>query len=276
MTTQRFAIALLLTAGLFTGAQEAGAQARAPEAVRMDIPAFDVVSIRPSAKDGYLRTKISADGFQATHISLQQLIFFCYAREEGSREGEGIVIEKQVLGLPGWAESSYFDLTAKIDAQTVERFARLSYRERGKFYQQMLRPVLTERFKLALQEASKLQPVYLLQLLPSGSRLTASSAPPDMSSYSSGNGQIRAKNYNTGELAAELSEALNRVVIDKTNLPGFYDYALKWKPEDAREQDSDLPSIFTAIKEQLGLQLTAASAPVEILTVTHVDLPAEN
>lgn len=276
MTKQRFAVALLLTAGLSTGSQRARAQAPTPKLTRAEIPAFDVVSMRPSAQDGYLHTKISADGFQATHITLQQLIFFCYAREEGSREGEGIVIEKQVLGLPGWAENSYYDVTAKIDAQTVERFAKFSYRERGQFYQVMLRPVLKDRFKLALEEGSKQQPVYLLQVLPSGSRLMASSAAPDVSSYSSGNGQIRAKNYSTGELAAELSEALNRVVVDKTNLPGFYDYALKWRPDTAKEQDSDLPSIFTAMKEQLGLQLIAASSQVEVLTVTHVDLPAEN
>ena len=35
-------------------------------------------------------------------------------------------------------------------------------------------------------------------------------------------------------------------------------------------------SIFTAIKEQLGLKLESAKAPVEFLVIDHVERPSEN
>jgi uncharacterized protein (TIGR03435 family) len=35
-------------------------------------------------------------------------------------------------------------------------------------------------------------------------------------------------------------------------------------------------SIFTAVREQLGLKLESAKAPVEILVIDHVEQPSEN
>jgi uncharacterized protein (TIGR03435 family) len=37
-----------------------------------------------------------------------------------------------------------------------------------------------------------------------------------------------------------------------------------------------LPSIFDAVKDQLGLQLTARKGPVEILVIDRVEKPSEN
>ena len=56
---------------------------------------------------------------------------------------------------------------------------------------------------------------------------------------------------------------LDRPVVDKTGLKGNFDFDLKWKPDafqfggkgGNQPADSDLPDIFTAVQEQLGLKL---------------------
>ena len=68
------------------------------------------------------------------------------------------------------------------------------------------------------------------------------------------------------DLAAALSEELDRPVIDKTGFTGAIDVQLKWTPE----------SIFTAVQEQLGLRLESQKGPVEMLIVEHIEKPTEN
>jgi uncharacterized protein (TIGR03435 family) len=50
---------------------------------------------------------------------------------------------------------------------------------------------------------------------------------------------------------------------------------LKYAPEGA--QDSPLPSLFTALQEQMGLRLEVQMVPVEMLVVDKVErVPADN
>ena len=96
----------------------------------------------------------------------------------------------------------------------------------------------------------------------------------------------------TALLATQLERQLSRKVIDKTGLRGEYDYVLEWMPEpgqggaeslglppqiDARPPaDSDKPSIFTALQEQLGLRLDKEKGPVEIIVIDSVEKPSAN
>jgi uncharacterized protein (TIGR03435 family) len=54
------------------------------------------------------------------------------------------------------------------------------------------------------------------------------------------------------ELASNLGNQIGRFVIDKTGLTGTYDFSFEWDPDQA--PDSGGPSIFTAVREQLGLR----------------------
>jgi uncharacterized protein (TIGR03435 family) len=82
-----------------------------------------------------------------------------------------------------------------------------------------------------------------------------------------------------------LSGFLDRPVIDKTGLDNFYDFQLRYTPElpqgISKDQippgtDLDGPTIFTALKEQLGLKLEAQKGPVDIYVIDHAEKPAEN
>jgi uncharacterized protein (TIGR03435 family) len=75
--------------------------------------------------------------------------------------------------------------------------------------------------------------------------------------------------------AGILAGAAGAPGIDKTGLTGSYDITLKYAPQS--DPNSSLPSIFTAIQEQLGLKLEPAKVPVDYLIIDHVDrVPTEN
>jgi len=80
-------------------------------------------------------------------------------------------------------------------------------------------------------------------------------------------------------------------VIDKTGLPGKYDFELKWASSQAAAPqlaatpqtaelavpaDSEGPSIFTALQEQLGLRLESGKGPVEVLVIDRAERPSKN
>jgi uncharacterized protein (TIGR03435 family) len=75
-------------------------------------------------------------------------------------------------------------------------------------------------------------------------------------------------------IASGLSDTVNRVVLDRTGLPGYFDYELEWTPDQMPPgADSSGPSIFTALQEQLGLKLQSTTGPVDVLVIDHVEHP---
>jgi uncharacterized protein (TIGR03435 family) len=65
---------------------------------------------------------------------------------------------------------------------------------------------------------------------------------------------------------------LHRPVIDRTGLAGTFDIHLEWTPDPA----PDGLSIFTALREQLGLRLDSARAPAEMIVIDRAEKPSEN
>ena len=92
--------------------------------------------------------------------------------------------------------------------------------------------------------------------------------------------------------ADRLSSILGRTVVDKTGLAGTYDLKLEWQPDEnqvamfqamrvpegygAPAPDPLGPSLFTALPEQLGLQLDSDKGPVEIFVIERVERPSAN
>jgi uncharacterized protein (TIGR03435 family) len=103
--------------------------------------------------------------------------------------------------------------------------------------------------------------------------------------------RIEAVGFSMPELVGILSEELGRTVIDKTGFKDSFDFTLNFVPDMAILGDigvppgnsaappsggSSAPSIFEAMREQLGLGLRTARAPVEILVIDNVQTPSEN
>jgi uncharacterized protein (TIGR03435 family) len=81
---------------------------------------------------------------------------------------------------------------------------------------------------------------------------------------------------------------LDRPVVDRTGLPGRYDFTLTWTPDESQFRGLGVrvpppsgdpnapPGLFTAVQEQLGLKFESTSAPVDVLVIDRAEKPSEN
>jgi len=82
-------------------------------------------------------------------------------------------------------------------------------------------------------------------------------------------------------LASE-PEIAGRTLLDKTGLTGGYDFTLRWTPDTLAsgakptDSDSQWPSLFTALREQLGLNLKPEKQPIDTIVIDSVEMPSEN
>ena len=74
-------------------------------------------------------------------------------------------------------------------------------------------------------------------------------------------------------------------MVDRTGLSGRFDFTLAWAPETTVPAPSDAPTMppdrlgptpLLALRDQLGLKLESARAPVKILVIDRVERPSEN
>jgi uncharacterized protein (TIGR03435 family) len=101
----------------------------------------------------------------------------------------------------------------------------------------------------------------------------------------SGAGRESYRNFPMSIFANILSAHIDDTVVDGTGLKGSYDFKLEFTPErlgqgakDGHEPapNSEGPDLFTALKEQLGLELRRETAPVPLLAIDHIEEPADN
>ena len=78
---------------------------------------------------------------------------------------------------------------------------------------------------------------------------------------------------------------LRQMVIDETNIKGFYDFELRWTappplpgtPPPPNTLGPDGIALFmTTVKERFGLRFTGATGPVEYWVIDHIEQPTEN
>ena len=75
-------------------------------------------------------------------------------------------------------------------------------------------------------------------------------------------------------LAAILTRVLGRPVVNETGLTGGYRLDLDFAVDPAAA--TDLPSVFTALQEQLGLRLESRTVDVQKLVIDAAERPRED
>jgi bla regulator protein blaR1 len=239
---------------------------------------FEVASVKPSAPDvrGMFIRPLPGGGLQVTGASLKNLISLAYN-----------VRPFQIIGESQWVDTERFDIDARTE--TSNAGAATNPADDRRKINEGLKSLLADRFQLALHSETKEQAVYVLVVNKGGPKLKESTEPRSLIRMM-GRGTIKGQAVALGMLVLNLSNELGRRVIDRTGLSGKYDFELKWDSgQDSAAQirstqttelalpaDIDVPSIFTALQEQLGLRLESGKGPVEVLVVDRAERPSKN
>ncbi|HLY20727.1 MAG TPA: M56 family metallopeptidase [Bryobacteraceae bacterium] len=244
------------------------------------VPEFDVASIRLNkSKDSGERFAFTENGFTATNISLTMLIKLAYSVEQD-----------QIIGLPGLIKSQRYDIAAKVLDSDLRK---LSTDKRKR----MIRPLLTDRFKLQFHQEGKSLPAYVLVIAKNGPKFQRSKADgpgpvPDEHHQlrMMGRGYVVGRGVPIELMVQMMTDQLGRAVVDNTGLKGDFDFTLKWTPDESTKpmpsepgsgqppeaSDSVGPSFFTAVTDQLGLKLKIQSSPIGVMVIDHVEQPTPN
>ena len=226
---------------------------------------FDVASIRPTGVPDR-RTRLYRHpedvGFGGQNVSLQALVQFAYG-----------VSETRVIGLPAQLATARFDLQAKGDAETETKYHKLNPELQRVAKQKMVQAMLAERCGLKVHFETRELPVFALVVAKSGPKLQKSEQV--VSSGWGGWTHIEVEGGDTiSRFAEELTRVSGRVVLNQTGITGHYDIELEWSNDD--DDESDQPTLFTAIREQLGLALEPRKSMVEVVVVDRMELPSAN
>lgn len=222
-------------------------------------PSFEVASIRRDLS-GSQNTQIQiSDGGRLviTNGSLKTLIRNAYG-----------VLSFQLANEPGWLDTEMYDIEAKTG--TPEKISDDDLKP-------LLQSLLADRFHLKVHWETREGTVYALLVDKGGPKFKASSGDlkPGMNTNK---GPDKAKMTGTAEtmavLASNLGNQLGRFAVDKTGLTGAYDFTFEWDRQSTA--DSTGPSLFTALKEQLGLRLESQKGQVEMLVIDNAERASEN
>jgi uncharacterized protein (TIGR03435 family) len=220
------------------------------------LPTFDIVSIKLSHPETPPSAQFPPNGLHLTGLSLHGLIIVAYLLPGG-----------EILGAPAWADTTAFDLDAKVDPADVDSYQKLTLDQR----RLMRQALLADRFKLQIHRQTRQGPVYALIPAKDGVKLRVAEAGDDvLCKVDLGHHQLTMQACPMQSIAVALSQIVERTVIDKSGLPSRYSFTLDWST------DADAPSIFTVIQEQLGLKLDSQRGPVEDIVIDHVEMPSAN
>ena len=286
MFTMTRAAAAVLSVGICAGV---AVHAQAPLA-------FEVALVKVNRSGDWRKALGPAPGgrFVATNNTLRDLIPFAFGLPQATA---GF----RIVGGPKWIDEDRFDITATVTGSWTPQ--QMS---------EMLRTLLADRFRLVARHETRDLPTYALvkaartfgprlrvsevdqaacnarrAAIQRGERVEpiAPGAKPICGSGRTVPGTITASGWSMDALTSALSPFVSRVVVDRTQLPGLFDFELTWTPDTVPVLPPDAPplnidpngpSLFSALQEQLGLKLESTRGPVDVVVIDSVGHPSEN
>jgi bla regulator protein blaR1 len=257
---------------------------KAPADTAVDLAPLAVAKIKQVAfaDSDPMATQFSDDGVSFRGVAIAMIVQTAFLPQAYLYDSK----DDRIVGLPSWTKSERYDVEAKVDYEDVPKWKALSLTQKSL----ALQPLLVKRFNLQFHHETRERPTYSLVVAKNGPKLHK--ALPDGTDPNGrkrpdgtgGNdestvipGKIVLQGASLSVLANLLSsQGLSHAVVDKTGLTGQYAITLRWSPDDIGSSDASLPSLFTALQEQLGLKLEYNKNPIDIIVIDHIDKPSEN
>jgi uncharacterized protein (TIGR03435 family) len=237
-------------------------------------PTFEVASIKRNVSVGQLSSINAQPGgrIRVTNHSLRNII-----------RNVNRLQSYQIVGGPDWIDKDRWDIVAKGAGDPA--FEQMVA---------MMQTLLADRFKLVTHRETREMLIYTLVLarpdgrlgpqitssttdcdaIAAAARAQGGTAPPPPGAgprcgVNMNGGVLRMSARPLADLARNISIATDRMVVDKTGLAGIFDLELRWN-------DTDGPSLVTAVQEQLGLKLDPQRGLVDVLVIDSASRPVED
>ena len=240
-------------------------------------PAFAVASVRRSLPGGPGGATITGRGdtLRVTRTPLHRMVLTAYG-----------IREDLLVGGPAWIHRDLFDISAKAETEVTGEVSHL-----------MFQSLLEDRFGLVLRQERRQRDIYALKLARTDGRLGPDlrKVPDDCRRPTIGEYVDRMPKASSGArpsflgacsaismVVQSLERMLQTTVLDETGLTGKWDYVvahggLSTTTSVGPNGDAeDRPSVFVAVKEQLGLTLERRKGTVDVLVIASVHPPTEN
>jgi uncharacterized protein (TIGR03435 family) len=247
---------------------------------------FEVASIKPSGPQSVRGSEGGPGSKDPTHYRFQSATM------------------KDLIGIAYHVH--YFQMSSKtaLDKDRYDVVVNVPEGSSKEEFRGMMRNLLVDRFHFQAHLESKEFPAYEMVVAKTGLKIheSDSTAPPlphqdgfpdlpagrpgMISNNSTSNGywlvRLRAQQEPFSVLADMMADPNEPPIIDKTGLTGKYDFMLEYVKDlpsahSAEASTPTAPALFTAVQQQLGLQLVAKKLPFDVVVVESFErTPTEN
>ena len=256
---------------------------------------FEAASFRRNVTGGNVVWRPQPTGeFTLVNVPFETLILGAYQLQS-----------YQLQGAPSWIRDERYDIIARLDPRIA---GRLQPDGHPPTWALALRTLLKERAQLSFRRETRQLPIYALVMARRdgrpGPNLRPAQADCDAlrvqsvdtaragqpSPYPAATptwipcglrnapGRIVSGGFGFAEFLGALSAQVGRPVIDRTGLTGTWDFFVTYAPDGlaaAATPDTNAPDLFTALEEQLGLQLESTQGPADVFIVDRVERPVD-
>jgi uncharacterized protein (TIGR03435 family) len=223
---------------------------------------YEVASVKPhDNRDGvtYALVRKSRGGqFDIVNTTFVGLLQYVYR-----------VRPYQLVGAPDWATKDKWEVQMNAPGTSMRDQAG-----------QILK-VLQDRFKLVVHAETRELPIYTLTRTKAdslGYGVTPPTGCPGSMSGRPDNWWMKCSDWSM--VVTYIGGYLDRPLADRTGISGKYDVTIEWTPPPTGTGPDRVPiagdniSIYTAIRDQLGVKIDPARGPVEVLVIDRVERPA--